>query len=163
MRLGKRGTAASEMFAPDTLLFYIFFGVVLSLSAVLFVLIVSKTGAEQAKINENLESLNLMQRFLKSPECFGYNKDGVAMNNVIDADKFDNERISDCYHVTENNAPAFKITLNSDTAKIFKSIKTKNWNDNREFEEKIKPRGVLVYSENKLHNGELTIEIQNLQ
>ena len=50
MKFNKKGTAASEMWAPDTILFWIIFGIVLGFVAVVFVLIISKSSAEKAKI-----------------------------------------------------------------------------------------------------------------
>ena len=162
MKFYKKGTA-SEMWAPDTIIFWLIFGVVLGFVAIFFVFIISKTGAEQARINGNIESLNLVQRFLESPNCFIYDKEGVIMNRVIDIEKFTENRINSCYNLNENLFPAFRITLSSESAKISKTIKTKNWNDNREAEEKKSPKDVLIYSEGKTNNGAMLIEIQNLQ
>src|SRR3989338_9030464 len=106
IKFNKKGTAASEMWAPDTILFWLFYGIVLGFAAVFFVLIVSKSGSDQAAINEKLY-------------------------------------------------PAFKITLNSQTTNFYSTIKKKNWNDNREFEEKKAPKNMLLYSQNELHNGEI--------
>jgi len=101
MKFGKKGTA-SEMWAPDTILFWIIYGVVVGFVAVFFVILVSKMGFEQAKINENLESLNLMQRFFTSPSCFVYSKEGLILSKAIDVDKFSEEVINSCYHINKN-------------------------------------------------------------
>lgn len=164
MKFNKRGMA-SEMFAPDTIIFWLIFGVILGFVAMFFVLIVSKAGSEQARINENLESLNLVQRFFKSPECFIYSKEGISMTRVIDAGKFTEENLNRCYKINENLFPAFRITLSSDSAKISKSIKTNNWNDNRESEERYwkTQRDIFVYSQDRLYKGSILIDIQNVQ
>lgn len=162
MKFGKKGTA-SEMWAPDTIIFWIIYGVVVGFVAVFFVILISKMGSEQAKINENLESLNLMQRFFTSPNCFVYSKGGLVLGRVIDVDKFREETINNCYLIDENIISAFKITLRSGAANFYKTIKTRNWNDNRESEEERAPRNIIIYSQNKFYNGEITIEIQNLQ
>lgn len=161
MKLNKK--ASSEMWAPDTILFWIIYGIALAFVALFFVLTISKIGSEQAKINGNIESLNLMQRLFKSPDCFAYNKDDILKIRVIDADKFNEEKLNSCYKITDNTVSAFRLTLASYTTNIHNIIQTKNWNDNREFEEKKTPKDVLVYSQGKLYNGEITIEIQNLQ
>lgn len=161
MIFNKRGTAASEMWAPDTILFWILFGIALGFSIIFFNITLAKDAAAQSKINENLESLNLMQRFFESPYCFIYNKEGLLLNNVIDIDKFTEERLNSCYKIADNTLPAFSITLNSETAKISKVIKTKNWNDNREFEDRMPPKEVQIHSGDKIQNGEMIIEIQN--
>lgn len=158
----KKGTE-TQMWPPDTLLFWLLFGIILGFVAVYFVVIVAKIGSEQAKINENLESFNLMQRLLKSPNCLVYEKEGIVLQNVIDYNKFAEERLKNCYITSGGIFPAFKLILNSESAKIDKTIKTSNWNENREFEERIDLKDILVYSEDKLHNGKLAIEVQNLQ
>ena len=163
MKFNKRGTAASEMWSTDTILWWLLYGVVLGFTAVYFVLIVSKGGSEQAVINGNIESLNLVQRFFTSPTCFSYNRDGVISSRVIDADKFNEARLNSCYNTNENLIPAFKITLSSPAANFYSTIKTRNWNGNREFEQRNSPENVVLYSQNKFHNGEMTIEIQNLK
>lgn len=160
MKFGKKGM--SEFFPPDTVLFWIMFGIVLGFVSVALVLIVSKSGAEKAKIYENLESLNLMQRFLKSPDCFIYNREGTVLYNTIDYEKFNEQRMNSCYSTTKNSFPAFRITLSSDEGGLFSSINTDNWNDNRNFEEKLK-RNVMVFMQNKLQKGRMEIEIQNLR
>lgn len=142
-------------------IFWLFFGILLGFVSLFVILSVSKSGAEQTKINENLESLNLLQRASVSSNCFIYNKERVKLIGVIDADNFNDERLNICYSVTENNLPAFRITLSSPTAKIDKMIKTRNWNDNRESEEEENPIDIIVYSDNKFHNGEMKVEIQN--
>lgn len=160
MNLGKKG-AASEMWAPDTILFWILFGIIVGLSAMFFVITLSKIGSEQAKINKNIELSNLIPRFLKSPSCFVYEGEGITLERVIDADKFNEERLDNCYETNGNPFPAFRITLHSDTAKLDKTLKTRNWNDNREAEERQLPFSTLLHSENKTHNGEIIVEVQN--
>ena len=158
--LGKKGTA-SELWAPDTILFWIVFGIVLGFVAIIFVLIVSKAGSEQAKINENLESLNLMQKFTKSTECFVYEKNEVVFQNTIDSGKFSQQTLDKCYLGNDKELPAFRLTLNSRTANILDIVKTANWNDNLQAEQKKQPKEILVYSQNKFHDGELIMEVQN--
>lgn len=163
MRFGKKGTAASEMWAPDTIIFWIIFGIVLGFVAIIFVLIISKSGAEKAKIYENLESFNLMQRFLKSPNCFVFEKDEIFSVGIIDYDKFNEQRLSSCYKTDQSTFPAFRLILSSDTGDIFKTIKTSNWNDNRNFEEKTTPKSVMIYSQDKFLKGKIEIEVQNVR
>ena len=163
MGFNKRGIAASEMWAPNKILFWLIFGVALGFSIMFFNITLAKDAASQSKIIENIESLNLIQRLFKSPNCFIYNKEELLLNNVIDIDKFTEERLNACYKISDNTFPAFRITLNSETAKISKVIKTKNWNDNREFEGRMPPKEIRVYSEDKIQNGEMLIEIQNMR
>ena len=155
------GRKASEMWPADTILFFIMFGIVLGLTSVLFVFVISKTGAERAKIYENLETLNVMQRFIKSPDCFVYSKDGTILYGVIDYEKFNEQRLNTCYDIKNYNFPAFRLRLISDS--FSDSIKTINWNENRELEEKRTPRAVMIYFQGKLQKGRIEVEIQNLK
>lgn len=157
------GKRASEMWTADTILFFIIFGIVLGFTSVLFVFVISKTGAERAKIYENLETLNIMQRFLKSPDCFVYSKDGTILYGVIDFEKFNKQQLNACYDTKNYNFPAFKLKLTSNSGELSSSINTLNWNENREFEEKRSPRGLMIYFQGKLQKGRMEIEIQNLK
>lgn len=164
MKFGKKGTE-SEFWPADTLLFWLIFGIVLAFVAITFVFIISKSGAEKARIYYNLESLNIMQRFFKSQNCFVYEKEGITLYNVIDYNKFNEQRLNGCYawpNINQNIFLAFKINLKSDAANIANSIKTSNWNDNRPFEQKEFPRNVLIYADNKFQNGVMEIETQNI-
>lgn len=157
----KKGSTEQEFWPSGTIIWWIIFGIALGFLVVFLATTVSKFGLEQAKIKENVETFLLMQRFLKSPNCFVYDK-GEIFSTAIDVDKFSEERLRNCY-IADGNFPAFKITLSSDKAKIEKTVKTKNWNDNRDFEEKKSLKDFLVYSQDKQHNGEIVIEIQNLR
>jgi len=160
MKFGKRGTA-SEMWAPGKIIFWIIFDIMLGLTAVFFIIIVSKFGSGQATIQKNVESLNLMQRFFKSPGCFVYDKENLM--RVIDADKFNEQQLNNCYIINNNGMPAFKLNLKSEKAGVDKTAKTSNWNDNIGYEERKAPQNMLVYSNGKLYNGELIIEMQNIR
>lgn len=162
MRFNKKAVAASEMFAPDTIIFWIIFGVVLGFVAIIFVLLVSKSGAEKAKIYENLETLNLMQRFLKSPDCFIYSENGRAFTSQIGFDKFTDGRLNSCYSTSSKEMPAFRIILSSDIEDLNKAIKTTNWNENRNYEEKVS-REVQIVWQNKVQNGNIEVQVQNVR
>lgn len=153
----------SEFWPPYTVIPWILFGIGLGFLVVFVAFIVLEIGSEQIKIKENLESFSLMQRLLESPDCFIYDIDDIVLNNVIDVNKFTEERLDKCYFINNYKLPAFRLMLSSESAKLNKIIKTKNWDSNRDSEETKNPRSILVYSGNKLHNGELTLEIQNLQ
>ena len=158
----KSKKSESQMWAPDTAIFWIIYGIILGFVAVFFVIIVAKTGSEQVTIYGNLESMYLSQRFLKSPDCFFYNNDGILMANVIDAKKFNSEHVNSCYDPKDSGMAAFRITLNSPSIASFDPLMTKNWNSNLGYELRLSPYNVLVYADGKLYNGEITIEMQNI-
>lgn len=156
----KSRSAESQMWAPDTVLFWMFYGIVVGFAAVFFVIIVAKTGEAQATIYGNLENFYLSQRFLKSPECFSYNNGGILIVNSIDAEKFNIDQISNCYDPKPGMA-AFRISLNSPSLAVFKPLTTKNWNPNKGYAQRL-PYDVIVYSEGNQYNGEIIIETQNI-
>ena len=163
MKFGKKGVAASEMWAPDTILFWILYGIVVAFIGVYFLIIVSKISPEQVKIRGNAEAFNLMQRFLKPASCFAYDGSGITSIRTIDYGKFSEDTLNNCYSIGGGKFTAFRLTLDSLSAGLTKTIKTKNWNDNRGAEARESPKDILVYGNNKLSNGEITIEMQNLQ
>lgn len=149
------------MFAPDTIMFWIIYGVVLGFVAIYFVIGISKLGYNQAQIHGNLESFFLKQRFFKSTNCFMTERESTG-NNVIDFDKFNEERLGNCYR-SDASMPAFNLVLQSSNASIDKIIKTTNWNPNRVLEQRESPRNILVLYQGKIYNGVMIIEIQNLR
>ncbi len=157
MRFKKK---ASEMFAPDTIMFWIIYGVVLGFVAIYFVIGISKLGYNQSQIHGNLESFFLKQRFLKSANCFMTERE-ITGNNALNFDKFNEEQLRTCYSVSDNSMPAFNLVLQSSDSKIDKSIKTANWNPSRALEQRESPRNVLLLYQGKIYNGEMIIEIQN--
>lgn len=160
--MGKKGSE-SEMWTSDTIIFWMIFGFVMTFVAIIFVFIISKSGAEKASIYENLEVFNNLQRFLKSPECFVRDKDKIIAVGLIDYEKFNDERLNNCYMPNQNDFPAFKLTLISDDGMIYNSIKTRNWNSNRNFEEKMLPKDIIIFYQDKLHKGRMEIEAQNVR
>jgi len=157
----KKKAMASEMFAPDTIMFWIIYGIVLGFVAIYFVIGISKLGYNQAQIHENLESFFLKQRFLKSANCFASERENIGIN-VLDFDKFNEERLENCYR-SDASIPAFNLVLQSSDTNIDKAIKTANWNPNRVLEQRESPRNILVLYQGKIYNGVMVIEIQNLR
>ena len=158
MKFGKKAQAGSQNW-PVEFGFYIILIFVVGLVALIFAISLSNKGIAKTKIDEEVESINIIQRFLESPECFVEDSDGVVLNNVIDTNKFNDERLNSCFSISNANYPAFKLMLKS--ASFEKEIRTSNWNGNRPLE-KSKTKQILVYSEGKTINGELKIEIQNI-
>jgi len=157
----KRGSE-SELWAADTILFWVLYGVAVGFAAIYFVLTVYHIGSQQAIVHQDLEEFFLAQRFSKSPYCFSYYKDGVALPDLIDSDKFNQQRIESCYGVNDGKIPAFRLTLKTKEP-WQETIKTKNWNDNIGPGQGIAPKSVAVYKNFRVHNGELSIEVQNPQ
>ncbi len=169
MKFGKKG---SELWVADKMLYTLLFIAAVGFTAIIVISKISKTGAEQTIINENIKSLNIMQRFIESPDCFIYSKDGIILSRVIDFNKFSNERLNSniCYNTdksvdksTFSVFPAYKITLKSDTQKpsqLPKSIKTNNFEE--EVGYKSKNYNVQIHSDDGLYNGELIIDVQNV-
>ena len=103
-------------YAADTAPFYAIFAIVVSVLFIFFTLILSHYTENTAEIPKNLEPYLLSQRFLRSPECFTYEDiSGRSYSNVIDPTKFTQDRLNTCYNLEDQEAPAFKLTLNKET------------------------------------------------
>jgi hypothetical protein len=150
---------ATELWAADTFLWWIVFIIAVGFAAIGFSIFTYQIGSQQAQIRENLESYYAMQRFIKSPECFAYNPEGIIVPNAIDSAKFTESILQKCYDSESAKMPAFRLTLTGMPTPIM----TKNWNDKRQSELELKPTSVSTYSKGKISDGELKIEIQNLQ
>ena len=153
-----RGKKGSEMFGIDYTVWAIVLTLILGVVGIFFMILVGKTGSEQAVLGTSLEAFVLKQRFYKSQECFVSSE---SLRGVIDAAKFNDQNLNKCYTIADKTMPAFKLTLNTDAINNFQ-IKTQNWDENKQFQEK-ESKQVLVQSKGEIKIGELTIEIQNLQ
>ena len=103
-----------------------------------------------------------MQRFLTSPECFVLDRDGVVALRTIDLGKFNENRLNNCYKISNEKLLAFRLNLISKTKPIGRTIKTSNWIESISPSQKIS-HDVLIFSDPELINGELEIEIQTRQ
>lgn len=154
----KKGMA--ENWPADTMIWWIVFCIVAGFTAVFFLLIVSRTGSEQATIHGDIELKYIMQRFFTSPTCFVLDKEGITSIRTIDIEKFNEDRLENCYRINDNRFPAFRLTLSSISPLVNKVIKTKNWLDGRSYNQKISQDDIVVYSNGELIKGEFEIEIQ---
>src|SRR3989338_5967194 len=155
----KRGTAGSQNWPTELFGFYLPFIFVVSLAAILFAFSITNKASAKTRISEDVEILNLMQRFLESPDCFIMISESIVSSGVIDASKFNEDRLNSCYKVGNANYIAFKLRLKSTSQLAYeKEIRGINWNDNRPPEKKMS-RQVLIFLEGKTVNGELSIEI----
>ena len=158
MKFQKKGQA---FFPPSKLLFWIMYIIIAGVAAVTLTSIAFDLGSQQTRIRENLESLYLTQRFLKSPDCFTHSNGDVVARGVIDIKKFTDENLNKCYKIPPAAFPAFRLNLKSDTGQISSTIQTQNWNGNREPEIKMTPRNARILSNEKIQNGVMVVEIQN--
>lgn len=159
----KRGTAGSQNWTMDVFGFYIIFIFIVSLAAVFFAYSISGKASAKTAISEDVEILNLMQRFLESPECFVMSSESIVSSGIIDAAKFNQDRLNSCYKVGNANYIAFKLGLKSTSQLAYeKEIRGMNWNDNRPPEKKVSKQ-VIIFLEGKTVNGEISIEIQNIR
>src|SRR3989344_3492834 len=128
LKKSKKG-AESQNWISDSMPYFILGSFVVGIVAIIFVLIVVKTGSEQARIYENADSYFIMQRFLKSEECFAYKNDNIVFQRVIDKGRFNENALDNCY---KGKGYAFRLVLTSEDL-VPVTIKTYNWKDNAKF------------------------------
>jgi len=158
----KKSRKGSENWPMDTVPFYIPFTIVLSIAGILFFIFVYKQGYEQSVIPPSIERDGLLLRFTESQECFAYYKDNVFAAHLIDLEKFSQAKLDSCYDTNSKKKPAFKISIvafGSDFG--IPPIATKNYDVNRQPEEKPAPVDVTLLHQNKLYRGEMRFEVQN--
>ncbi len=145
----------------------IFYGFALAiLLSIMFIVLVFILGIDMLgynKIAPGLEEFIFTQRFLNSPECFAYqDKDiGISKIRIIDWDKFNYNNLDKCYTTTDENNIAFRFRLeNLDTnEKNLTPIQTKNWYGDQKKTKKI---SVKIHKDNELYNGNLIVEIKDV-
>lgn len=161
---GKKGSE-SEMWAPTDMPFWIISGVVLGFTAIIFFILVSSSGVESATIKGNLKSYFLIERLLSSKNCFAFYDDasGATHKGVLDYKKFNDLQLDNCMSGLASGDIAFRITLTSSesAAGLPKTIKSKNWNENRQIEKREGSKKVVISHNGNLFNGDVSIEMQN--
>ena len=160
----KRG---AEFWPATKFLFWMLFGVILAFTAIAFVIYITSSGEDITKIRANLESYFLVERFLKSENCFVFYDNNIkkTYTGTIELRKFTDEQLNNCINSITQEELAFRITLSSSVQleELPATIKTRNWNDNRPIEKREQSRRVLILYSNNYYNGDMTIEIQNLK
>lgn len=151
----------AEGYAADTMIFYAIFGILASLLAVAFVYIVQSDSMKAVEVPDDVSNYILYQRFLRSPECFVFEDfTGRAHPMYIDAEKFNEKRMDECYQPVDDEFTAFSLSLVFGDEEL--KINSNNWNDNEGPEKRKKPISVFVVKEGKIINGKMIISIQNV-
>ena len=155
---GKR--AETELWAPDTMPFWIIFAVVLGFTAIYFAIIITSIGSRQIEIPKGLEEHILAKRFIYSDNCFLFkDKEGGIKPDVIDYSKFSQERMNNCFSVQEGKY-AYKLKLRIGNSEP--ELKSSNWDNELKAMAKSENR-VLVLKDKKVEEGVFVIETQNLE
>lgn len=143
----------SEMWAPDTMPFWIVFAIVLGFTAVFFAIVMISFGSAMLKVPEDFEGYILTQRFFGG--CFLLNKEGIKPD-VTDYSKFTQDRLNYCYNPEETYA--FMVSLKGQDLAT-NQIKTSNWLEGGKIIRK-NVFAVKVSKDDKILNGVMEIEIQ---
>lgn len=157
MKLNKK-----SQYAADTMPFYVVFIFAINLLFLIFILIVNNVGAEKVDAPEGLTEYIINQRFIRSPDCFVYEDiSGRAYPLVLEWNKFTEESLNSCYQSTIS--PNIKLSLFfAEDDKNIKSIKTKKWQPEKGPDKVYQPINLLIYHNNQISQGKLTIEMQNV-
>ena len=148
----------SDLWSIDYMVWAGILGIMVGFAAIFFVILIGKTGSEQAEVSSNIEAFLLKQRFYKSSECFVSSEN---LRGIIDIAKFNSQNMNKCYSIIDKTMPAFRLTMNSDGINQLQ-IKTDNWDENKQFQDK-EIKQILLYSGGEIKIGEMIIETQNFQ
>ncbi len=145
----------SQLGIPDRTVKIIIYGFVLT--AIVFAFIVFAYSFRTPYVPKDLDMMLLSERFTNT--CFPY-QDPDTMRlypGTIDISAFTKERLDSCFYLEDDvTARAFLLKLDYGTES--KTIKTKNWIDNKNFG--TITRNVLVYSGGKSRMGIIRIAYQ---
>ena len=154
LKLLKSKKAEKEFWAADTWPFHIIFGIILNTVFILFLLGLNSTAQAETKIPENLEEFTISSGFLFSENCFLYLDNDIARAYKLDFDKFNEENLDKCVEAKQ----AFKLTLKLDDEE--KTIKTQNWDIDKESKKSLPVKHVTVFKDNNYVEADLFIELQ---
>ena len=145
-------------------IFWIVFTVVLGFAAIIYAIILLSVGDDTSKIRADTENYFLVEKFLKSSDCFAsYDIDiKKTYSGVLDYEKFTDAQLNSCMNGLEEKS-AFKLNLKSPDQIIPPlTVKTNNWNENRPSREGYTKK-LQIFYKNDYYNGEMSIEIQNIK
>jgi len=155
MKLNKK-----SQYAADTMPFYAVFIIVVNVLFIIFILAVNNIGSKQVDAPEGLTEYLVNQRFLRSADCFVYEDiSGRVYPLVLEWNKFTEETLNECYITDEKTKP---VQLSLSFTEGEKKIKTKNWQPIKGPDKAIQPIDILIYYNNQISQGKLTIEMQNV-
>lgn len=150
--------AEVEMYSSDTFIFYIVFGIFLSVLIVMFMLTIYKNLEETAKIPAGIEEFSAVKRMF-SAECFAL--DDINHPRTINWSRFTKKNLDKCYNVNkESKKAAFILELQIPNDK--KRINTTNWNDEIGPKRIKPPIETKVYHNNRIIDGKMIISEQNV-
>lgn len=155
-KLGKKGQAG---YTPDTSIFYLVFGIVISFLMVFFMIIIFSHLKDTAQIPKGLEEFSAIERFL-SNECFASND--INEPKTLSWEKFTKEKIDKCYNV-DKESKKIAFTLRLQIQDKVKEIETNNWNKEIGPQRIKSPLDVNVNYKNETRKGKLIISEQNVQ
>ena len=153
----------SQFFVPGTIIFWIIFTFFVGISAIFFKVMLTAQALDLSKVQEGVETLNLIGRFTKSPYCFLQYDDEVVSYRIIDINKFNEDKLNSCFTISCFNFPAFKITIKSEPIRLSRTYNTNNWDEKVSVKQSTEDIQIKIKFNNKIYNGLMKIEMQNIQ
>lgn len=156
---------AAENWSVSDVPFWIVFTVVLGFTAIIYSILLLSVGADTSEIRGGIENHFLVDRFLRSENCFAVYDNEIkrTYSGILGYQKFNSGQLNTCMNGLDNDKSAFKLSLSSPEQIILPvSIKTSNWNDNRPVEKRQTKKLQISYL-NDYYNGEMIIETQNIK
>jgi len=141
-------------------IYYLFFAFLL-IAVILVIIFFRPTGVGVITlIPSGLEDYLLTQRYFNSNSCFALYDEDIKRTypKIIDPEKFTKENLDNCYNTKDAIVKAYKLTLKYGSTS--KTISTKNWED---LASEAHTEFILVKDDDKIKQGSLSIELQNVQ
>lgn len=156
---------AAENWSVSDAPFWIVFTVVLGFAAIIYSIMLLSVGEGTARIRGDIENYFLVERFLKSENCFALYDNEIkrTYSGVLYHQKFTDAQLNTCMNGLDYEKSAFRLTLSSsDQTLLPVAIKTNNWND-KSPAEKRQTKMMQIFYLNNYYNGEMIIETQNIK
>lgn len=154
-RLNKRGQ--SEAWPSYTVIWFIFFGILLGFTAVYLVFVLTSFGSKKLIIPEGFEKSLELERF-HSGSCFLLSNEEGIKPGILDFSKFTPDRLNYCYK--PKGKFAYRIELMGESLNAG-PIATSNWLENSIVMGK-ESYDVNVLKDDKIIKGVMEIEIQKV-
>ena len=152
---GKKGAWIAR-----SLFFYLVWGfITLPAMAAGFLYYVNIDTMYDLNVPKSLEAIILEYRFTHSSDCFLADQ---YFKVVVDWDKLTQDQMDNCYTVPKDSPIiAYRLRV-STVAGDEKVVKSANWNDELGAKKIKSPRTIVITKDNKVIDGALKLEMQNV-
>ena len=149
--------AETELWAMDTHLFWLLFGIILTITTTVVMIIVKSQFVEYTKVPGELPPYLIADRLLFSGACFSTQSTGPL---AIDASRLTTPNFNSCLQGNSNSPAPHRLSFFSADQSFRKIITTSSWNEAKPVISRESFGPISVLSEGTFISAEVFLERQ---